>query len=334
MEQEVSSTIEDSANTGGSLDKMDMDAAMKSIAQDLDLGEGAKDNGEDAGHSVEAKAPEAETPEVKAETPQKTPPKSWAADKHAKFAALDPEVQDYILQREAQDEKWMQDNRQYLSLAKEVNQAATPYAAMLRAHNLSPAQALDRFLALQYRLETSTGPARTEQFVKLAKDFGVDLGALQTESEQAYVDPRTSALEKTVQQLQQEREQERATQQQHIARKVQSEVEAFFNDPANAYATDVEAELLAFINQGMSLKDAYEKAIWANPVTRARENARINAEAQKAQREADKKAAEEAKKARGVKPKGVDVPALSGDLLMTLDDTLRSKYRAIQSRVN
>jgi hypothetical protein len=73
-----------------------------------------------------------------------------------------------------------------------------------------------------------------------------------------------------VQTLEQRLEQSaQATQQAEIDR-LTAEVEAFQNDPANIYFHNVEADMVTLLQAkaATSLKDAYEKAIWASPEIR------------------------------------------------------------------
>lgn len=58
-------------------------------------------------------------------------------------------------------------------------------------------------------------------------------------------------------------------------------------------------DIVALIKAGKPLQEAYEKAVWANPVTRQKEIDRINKENVSKLREKAKQEAEAAKKATG-----------------------------------
>ena len=80
---------------------------------------------------------------------------------------------------------------------------------------------------------------------------------------QGQPDP-TQALQQRIMQLEQRL-------QSNEGLSLQSEVQAFMNDPAHPYFNDVRAEMTALLNGGRanSLQDAYDMAVWANPNVRA-----------------------------------------------------------------
>lgn len=55
---------------------------------------------------------------------------------------------------------------------------------------------------------------------------------------------------------------------------ITKEVNAFAADPAHPFFDEVSDDIVAFLKTGASLAEAYEKAVWANPVTRQKEIAR------------------------------------------------------------
>jgi hypothetical protein len=57
--------------------------------------------------------------------------------------------------------------------------------------------------------------------------------------------------------------------------------------------------MVPFVKQGIALKDAYEKAVWANPVTRQKEQAK---DAEKRRLNCEEKAKKEADAARAQPP--------------------------------
>lgn len=53
--------------------------------------------------------------------------------------------------------------------------------------------------------------------------------------------------------------------------RIEKEVEAFAADPAHPFFDELSDDIAAILKTGASLAEAYEKAVWANPVTRAKE---------------------------------------------------------------
>jgi hypothetical protein len=64
------------------------------------------------------------------------------------------------------------------------------------------------------------------------------------------------------------------------------------------YFDECHEDIVAYINAGHTLEKAYEKAVYANPVTRAKELARLQTESAAALRAKAKKEAEDARNGR------------------------------------
>ena len=111
---------------------------------------------------------------------------------------------------------------------------------------------------------------------------------------------------------------------------VAKEVEAFAAD--NPYFDEVADDIIPLLNHGMQLKDAYERAIWANPVTRAKEMARVQTEAEAKLKEKAKKDAEVAKKASGVNVRNRDTGTAPTAPKGTMEDTMRDTLAKIRAR--
>ncbi len=121
---------------------------------------------------------------------------------------------------------------------------------------------------------------------------------------------------------------------QQRQQQVQQEVRAFATDPANVYFNELADDIAMLLKSKVcsSLKEAYDKAVWANPQTRAKEITRLEAEANaKRQREAEDRAAA-ARKANGANLRTRDRPASPTAAKGTIDDTLTETLAAIQAR--
>lgn len=127
------------------------------------------------------------------------------------------------------------------------------------------------------------------------------------------------------------REQQEAEQ---VRSKLQAEIDAFASDPAHQYFDEVANDIAGLLRSGAAkdLKDAYDKAIWANPITRAKEQARLTAEAEaKAKAEAAERA-KQARKATGANVKSSAKAASGTAPLGSIDDTLNAALATIKSR--
>ena len=114
-------------------------------------------------------------------------------------------------------------------------------------------------------------------------------------------------------------------------------IEKFASDPANIYFDELADDIAALIRGGVTrdIKVAYEKALWANPAVRAKEQARV---AQAAESERIRKANEAAEKARKATSANLRSTARSGGPTAakstSLDETLERTLAEIQARSN
>jgi hypothetical protein len=220
-----------------------------------------------------------------------------------------------------------------------------PVMQDLQAHGVAPQQFLGNLVNAHLFFSSSQVAAEQKQaaLAQLAKDYGLTLPAGQADPNGGeYTDPQVQGLQTQLAQLQSRLERyEGATQQAAQAeatkqREAQAkEVETFANDPANPYFYDV-AEEIAVIIRGsggqMPLKEAYEKAIWANPVTRAKEIARQEAAAVAKAKETEERLAAEAAAARGARVRTSGHQGSGTAATGSMDDTMEATLAAIKKR--
>ncbi len=112
-------------------------------------------------------------------------------------------------------------------------------------------------------------------------------------------------------------------------------MDAFASDPAHPYFGEVSEDMLVFLRSGMKLDAAYEKAVWGNPVTRAKEIARTAAEATT---KAETERLEKVRKAREASGANLISSARPGRAatpqrgLDKMTDTLAETFKSIQAR--
>lgn len=327
----------------------DMDAAVADIGDGLGFGEadaGADDGDEGITDVVAKEVPEVSevAGEVKApETSEPTPqvaddfPKTWRKEASAHWAALPSEVKAEVLKRESDIFQGLETYKVDANFGKSVKAVVAPYEQTLREGNLDPVRIIQGLMSSHHVLATGTPQQKAELFQRIAKDYRVDLSSLGVPAaggEPPYVDPAVAALQTQLQAVQSQlstAEQQRATQ--HRA-EVTKQVDAFAADPKNIYWGDVADEMSQLLAKGVvgTLQEAYDKAVWLNPVTRMKEVTRTAAEnSAKAAAEAKAKA-EAAKSAMSVNVKTrvkTGSAATSGD---SLDDTLAEGLSNIRAR--
>ena len=322
----------------------DMDAAVESIGSSLFSNSQASEDeaeqtepeaGAEPSEKPAAAAPAPDTT-AEPEAPQARPaPKSWAKEKHEVWAKMPPEAQDYYLQREQQMHEGISAYKGDAEFGKQLKSVFEPYRPMLQAAGASEVQAVKFLLDAHARLSTAPAPEKAALFAKLAQDYGIDLSGV-AQQVASPADPHIKSLQDRLDMLQSTITTREQAALQEAQQKVMMEVEAFSKDPANAYFDDVADDIATIIRgaPGTTLKDAYEKAIWANPVTRAKEQAKQTAELEKKLRENARLDALKASKAASTTVRSRDTRSTPTEPLGTMDDTMRSALAAIKSRAH
>ena len=273
-----------------------------------------------------------EPPAATATEPQLAPPKTWRPEAAAKWQTLPPEVQREVLKREDDIFRGIEGYKADAEIGKSVQRILSPYMPMLQAAGLRPLDQVEGLMKAHHALATGTPEQKSLLFQRLAQDYGVSLENLS--GEQPFVDPQVAALQSQLAGLQ-SRLMEREAREADAARQaLQEELNTFASDPAHQYFDEVAGDIAALLRAGAasSLADAYEKAVWTNPATRAKEQARLTAESEASKAAEAKRKIEEARKASSVnvttRPKAVSAAAPVG----SIDDTLNATLAAIRSR--
>lgn len=239
----------------------------------------AKQAEEAAAAAKPAMDPNAQKPEERAAPVSVEAPASWGKERAALFAKADPELQAFIRQREEQISRGF---ARYEGLA-EYAQIAEGNGRTLRDVMREVKQIEDGFVS---------NPLGT--LFAVAQRFGIgrEQIAQALNGEMPVQPPQAPAFRpEQVEQIIDQRLAQRQTAQ---------EVSAFFADPANKYAEQVADTMAAMLraDRALSMKDAYDRAIWADPQIRteiqkdmaakaqAEQAAKVRAQTQTAQRAA------------------------------------------------
>lgn len=322
--------------------EFDMDAAVEDVAAGLGLSrtdsadtESAQDDTATDETTEQQDAPQsgAEADEQAQQTAPTTlnVPQSWAKEHHQTWAGLPPQAQSYIALREKQMLDGLEQYKGHATIGRQMTEAIQPFMPALQQRGIDPAKAVQALLNAQAMLDRDP----VAGLKKLASDYRVDLSKIGTENTLP-LDPNVAALQERLQQFESkltEREQaELATKRAAVA----SEVEAFASDPANAHfdevADDIAALMKAYPN--LSLKDAYDKAVWANPVTRAKETSRLQQDTEKKLRENARLNALKAKTAASATVRSRDTRRTPTEPLGTMNDTMDEVLKSIRTRTH
>lgn len=241
------------------------------------------------------------------------------------FAKADPAVQAAFIRRSDEMHKGIEQFRSKAQFGHEMEQAIAPFSATIQALGVHPAKAVNNLLVADHALRYGSPQQKMEMFNKIAREYGIDPATI-PQQEPQYVDPNVSQLQTQLQQMQSWILQRNAAEQQREQQALNSEIAGFANDPANKHFQAVKLDMAGLLQSGMAkdLKDAYEKAIYANPTVRAQVLAEQHAQAE-AQRKAQfAQKAQAAKTASSVNiPRRGITPAKGR--VGSMDETIRAE---------
>lgn len=262
-------------------------------------------------------------------------PASWAKETHELWAKLDSAAQEQIEKRESEMHRGLQQYKEHHELGRALKDVIAPYRPYIEAQGLDEAKAVASLLNVHYRLTQGT----PEQRLSTYQQLGAQLGFTQPQ-QQTQLPPEIKAIADQVQQLRSaltEREQVQRTQaQDRIGKEVSSFAEEKDDKGAllHPYFDEVAEDIVKFIGLGEDLKDAYEKAVYANPVTRQKEIARLSTEAQTKLRDKAKTEAEAARRASSANVRGRNTSRSPTEPLGTMEDTLKETLAAAKARTH
>jgi len=346
---------EDTGDTG-----FDVDAGVATIAADLgfterddDASDGAADDGAEkvaeavadaddkpaeGEAEVEKDGEEAEGDEKQDDGTEKVvqlrqPPKSWAKEQHEVWTKLDPKAQDYIEQRERQMLDGIDQYKGDATYGKTLREVLTPYKPIIAAAGLDEAKAVQYLMNAHYRLTSGTPEQRLSAYQLLGKNLGlVKAEAAEHGNE---LDPAVRELQSRQERLESHLEARRQADETARREQVLTEVQAFASDKEkHPYFDEVADDIARLIGAGYDLADAYEKAVYVNPVTRQREIARLQTEADKARKAKAARETEAAKRATAANVRGRETRKAPTELKGSMDDTLRETLSKIKDRTH
>lgn len=316
-------------DTGDTGTDFDFDSAVDDIAGSLfakDEPEAETPVVDEIEESPETPSEDAAEPEVEA-TP---PPASWSKDKHEFWGKMPKEAQDYYLVREKQMLDGLEQYKGDAGLGKQMKEVFTPYKAFLAAQGIDEPKAAQYLMNAHYKLSHGAPNEKQAYFRQLAESYGITLSGVAPE--ESNIDPTVKALQEKVNALESNvTQREQALLNEH-RNKVAKDVETFASDPKNPYFDEVADDIVLLLNGGATLQDAYDKAVWANPITRAKELARVQTETETKFKEKASKEVAVAKKAISTNVKSRDNGKAPTAPIGTWDDTMKATLAKINAR--
>lgn len=257
-------------------------------------------------------------------------PKTWrqTPELQAKWATLDPDLKAEVARREDDMYKGLDQYKADASIGKSIKQITAPYDHILRHHNINPLQQIQGLMKAHHDLAMGTPEMRVAMFRQLAADYNVDLTAAATEA--PWEDPQVKALRLENQRLQSEQQRITNESRQSTTKVLEQQLDGFFARFPDA--KELGLDMVPFVNQGFTLEEAREKAMWVNPVTRAKLLERQQADAAEASRKAE---ADRVAAARAATSANVKTSSRSGTATGptgSMEDTMMETLQAIKAR--
>jgi len=195
------------------------------------------------------------------------PPEHWSSDEKEAFKSLTPEGQQLLLNKKRQFQQGYQERAQSIS---NIEKALEPYKQSLAYMGVDEATAIRTLFATQQRVMQD--PANG--ILALAQQFGVMDQLRQQfapDTDDEFVDPEIKALRQQVQELKTGlgNFQQQTVQQQQ--QDLLSQIDSFKSQTdgkgqlAHPYFDQVRHNMAPLVQQGKSMEEAYNEAVWLVP---------------------------------------------------------------------
>lgn len=325
-------TTEVSEPQGG--DMFNMEGAVEAISDDLFPGkdveaEEISDDEEEAVVEAKEKQPDKVEKEIKQELDGAMLdaidlPPSWKKDMQDRWGKIDADTQKYVIQREKEMHEGLEKDRGDADLGRLMRDTMTPYEALFDERDIDAPQAVKYLLQNHYALSKGTNEQKIELLNQLARSYGINTkGSEKPDSQVTSLTQRLESVENNINASHQRTLQATTT-------RIETEVNAFADE--HPLFDDLKDDIAKFISAGDDLDEAYERALWANPVTRVKEMDRLKQEEAKVSQKQEKLETEEAKKAQSVNVKGLDTKKSPTAKKGKMFDDMPDMYREIQNR--
>jgi len=225
-----------------------------------------------------------------------TPPSTWRKEAAETWASLPETAKMEVLKREQDMMAGIEQYKGDAAVGKTLQNVVSPYREIMQANNVNPVEHIGALLDTHHKLITGSPAQRAALFTQIAASYGINIGAQRGTADDepgSYVDPKTAELQAEIAEIKWAQQQQfnQAAQRERSAlmQTVTAQVEEFAAKPENMHFDAVANDIGDLLKSGVAknLKEAYDKAVWANPTTRALETQRLQAEAaEKAKKEA------------------------------------------------
>lgn len=265
-------------------------------------------------------------------------PKTWTKEALAEWATIPDRAKQEILKREEDFLRGITQYKEAADLGIAYSKVVEPYTSMLAAEGVDPVGLFQSFAANHYLLSRGTPEQKVEIAAALINGYNIPFAELVNYlvegAQAAPIDPEVSNLKKELSDLKNSLSSAQRIESERSVARLRKEIDDFAADPAHPHFDELADDIHKLFESGMasSLAEAYEKAVYANPVTRQKEIDRLTTErASQAETEEEKRRKKVAKSTAdqvksGQKPRDGTVPKGS------MEDTLAETMDAIEAR--
>lgn len=245
-----------------------------------------------------------------------------------KWNDLPPEVREEIVKRDREVHQQFTRFDEERNFGKAIKTVVQPYEGLIRSLGAEPAQAIDYLLKGDAALRTGSPEQKRAMFMKLAQDYGVQIdGVADAPQQQVQGDPRVENLQQQMDRLLKEQNDASNRARESEQAEIASSIETFAADPAHAYFEQVKPEMAVLLQNGLAgdMQEAYDKAVWANPETRA-----LHLAAERSAEDRKRTAAEQTARARRASPSvtgapgSAVLPLANGSASNSVEDDVRA----------
>lgn len=280
----------------------------------------------------EPKEPEQEAVESNASPPSRPAPDTWKPEVAEKFASLPPEVQDEIFRREDDIRQGLAQAKDHTAVASGVEKLLLPYAQIMNDYGVNPWDHMANLLNAHATLMFGRPEQKTALINTLIEQAGLDRKGL-ADGVAAPYNVNEQRLMSEVTSLRQQLTGISNYVSEERLNQLEAEITAFAAKPENVYFWDIAPEIqrLLVANPKMTLAQAYNDAIYDNPIVREKEIDRLHRERIEKAAKESKGRADAARKASAVNVKSGGerkTPAGSGNW----EDDLASMLSTIRAR--
>ena len=274
---------------------------------------------------AQQKPPEPEKeaqPTTATDEPKRDPWKSWKKEAAAELSKLPQNVQDYIVERQEQFHKGLEQYKEAANFAKSIDKSIAPYKDYLNSLNVAPEVAFPNLLKTEHTLRMGSAQEKVEMLRKLAHDYQIDIETLAS----VPFDPRLHHMQQQLDYTKAQLDASNSFRQSQEDAVIQEHIQDFAN--GREHFETVRLTMADLLEKGLAsdLDDAYAKAIRLdeNVFSKLQTQQHLSQQRQELSR-ADQAA--KAAKASAVSVKGSPVGVKTTATPTTTEDAVRMAMR-------